>query len=388
MAYTKTKQQLIDEIAELKKEVSVLADSNRLYQESEREMQETHIFLKNILNTSVDGIIVTDAQGDVTFVNNAIEDMFGYSKDDILGKNTLLLRPDGESYEAKGAEFIARLFEDGFVKEIERKWKRRDGSTIDIELNAALFKDSEGSIIGAVGSLRDITKRKWAEARLGEHQLKLRSLASKLVSTEEKERKAFAEYLHDSIGHTLFILKIKLEMARDSLTSGNAEGCHLQETIETIHQLIVDTRTLTFDLSPPILYQLGFEAALEWLFEQMQSRYGLQITFVKNEILCPLEPEIRPVLFRSVRELMMNVVKHAQTHHVAVSLERNGENICINVEDDGVGFIVADSGMFNKGFGLFSIKERMEYMGGDFAVASKPGSGTKASLIAPLKKSK
>lgn len=383
----KTKKQLMNEISELRKINATRAELKQGSTHAEKDKKEARIYLENVFNTSVDGIIVTDADGTVSMVNQAVENMFGYARDEILGKSTLLLRPEGAEYEEKGLEFIASLLENGVIRGIERTWQRRDGSPIEIEINAALLKDTEGEIIGAVGSIRDISERKWAEAKVLEYQNQLKSLASQLTYTEERERRSLATYLHDNIGQKLFVLKINCELVQKAGCPPAGEQT-LHNMNDMIQQLIDDTRSLTFELSPPILYQLGFEAALDWLFDQMHNQYGLKTKFVDDKSSRTLDTDTLAVLFRSVHELLINVSKHAQTKNVTVSLGRKGDYLHIAVKDDGVGFPCSEVNTCHKGFGLFSIKERLEYIGGQCNIYSIPGQGTKVTLIAPMQDKK
>ncbi len=384
---SKTKEQLLRELSLLRTEIAQLEQLNVKYKQADEERKETKIFLENVFNTSADGIIVTDPFGTITMVNPAVEDMLGYSTEELIGKNSIELRPEGSEFEEKGRAFITRLLEDGVIRGIERTWQKKDGSLIEIDFHAALLKDNDGEITGAVGSIRDITERKWAERKLIEYQKQLRSLASQLTLTEESDRRTFATYLHDHIGQSLFILKIKLETLLNTVRSPDISQ-HLQETTGIIEQLIKDTRSLTFELSPPILYQLGFEAALDWLFEQMHNQYGIETSFQNDKSPKPLDDDVLILLFRGVRELLVNVGKHARAQHVTVTTRRDDDHIVIQVEDNGIGFDLSDvdiSTMPSKGFGLFSIKERLDHIGGRLYIDSQAGHGARITLIAPLK---
>ena len=125
-------------------------------------------------------------------------------------------------------------------------------------------------------------------------------------------------------------------------------------------------------------------AALDWLFEQTHNQYGIKTTFAGDKSPGPLDADTRIVLFRSVHELLINVSKHAQTQQATVSLARKGNHLHITVADNGVGFPCSEVNNCHKGFGLFSIKERLEYIGGQCNIDSIPGQGTKVTLIAPL----
>jgi signal transduction histidine kinase len=207
---------------------------------------------------------------------------------------------------------------------------------------------------------------------------------------EERERRRIAVDLHDHIGQILAISKIKLGELRESAASvGLAKP--LKEITQFIEKTIQYTRTLTFELSPPMLYELGFEAAVEWLTEQLTAQHGILCSFKKDGKPKPLADEIRVLLFQAVRELLVNITKHAQAHNVKVSVRRNGNRIRINVEDDGVGFDtskISSRVEGTDGFGLFNIRERLDYFGGRLEIKSQAGQGTRVSLMAPLRNNK
>ena len=146
------------------------------------------------------------------------------------------------------------------------------------------------------------------------------------------------------------------------------------EVRELIEKMIQDTRSLTFELSLPVLYELGFEAAVEWFAKHVRTQHGIQVEVQRDMKPIPMNDEIKVLLFRSVRELMMNIVKHAQARHARVNILRHGDRVDIEVEDDGVGITdskgYAQSGN-SGGFGLFSIRERLHYLGGPVEMASE-----------------
>ncbi len=237
----------------------------------------------------------------------------------------------------------------------------------------------------------DITERKQAEQKLLDYQAKLKSLASQLTLAEERERHHIATELHDQISQSLVISKIKLETLRKSASDKKLER-ELNEICDTLNQTIEDTRTLTFDVGSPILYELNFEMAVaDWLTERVEKKHGIQTEFKDDGQPKPLDDDIRMLLFRDVRELLINVIKYAQAKKVSVRISKVGNQICISVEDDGVGFdpTEAASRAAKEGaFGLFSIRQRLEELGGLLEIKSQPGHGCKATMTAPLKEEK
>jgi signal transduction histidine kinase len=165
----------------------------------------------------------------------------------------------------------------------------------------------------------------------------------------------------------------------------------MEEIRRLIEESIRYTRSLVFELSPPILYELGFEPAMEWLAEHMEQQYGLAVTVEDDENPKPLGNEARALLFRAVRELLFNVLKHSQASGARVCMRRTGEHLEVIVEDNGVGFTPdKPDGSSAKiaGFGLFSIRERLNYFGGRMEINSTPGEVTRVILSLPLQPDK
>ncbi len=235
----------------------------------------------------------------------------------------------------------------------------------------------------------DITERKKAEEKLLDYQDQLKSLASQLTLAEERERRRIATELHDEISQSLFISKMKLEALHTSVSDKKSVNA-LDEISNSLGRIIAAMRSLTFDLSSPILYEFGFEDAVaEWLNERVGRKYGIETEFEDDGLPKPLDDDIRVLLFRNVRELLINVVKHASAKKIKVSIKKVGDRIHICVEDDGLGFDSANAELMinnKKAFGLFSIRERLEHLGGNLDIKSSPGCGCRVTITSPLKR--
>lgn len=216
----------------------------------------------------------------------------------------------------------------------------------------------------------------------------LRSVVSEMSlmesRIEERERHLIAADLHDFVGQNLAVLLFKLAVLRKTLSSPEVIG-QLEEIREIIGRTIQYTRSLTVELSPPILSEIGLEAAIESLAEEIQKTYGMRITIANDGQPKQADDEIRYLLFRIVRELLMNVVRHAKASEVKICLARNDDIMHIAVEDNGIGFNVEKGAVRDCGFGLFTIRERLKRLGGYFEIDSRSGSGTKVILSVPLK---
>jgi signal transduction histidine kinase len=236
---------------------------------------------------------------------------------------------------------------------------------------------------------KEVLQRKQAEGQLASYQADLRSLASQLTLAEERERRRLAVHLHDQIGQNLALSHIKLQELRSSLGKNGAAGLmgEVDNLARLLTQTIEETQSLTSRISPPILYDLGLEAALEWLTDRFSQQHGLLAYFESDRQPKPVDENLRVLLFQAVQELLVNVVKHAQAHSLKVSMWRQGDSLHIGVEDDGVGFDPAVPGYRNGkdgGFGLFSIRERLRPLGGKLEIKSEPQGGTEFVLSVPL----
>ena len=224
--------------------------------------------------------------------------------------------------------------------------------------------------------------------KLLDYQHQLKSLASQLAIAEERERRRIATELHDTISQSLVISKVTLEQLRKSETSKNIIEV-LDNVCGFLTQSIETSRSLTFDLGSPILYELGFEAAVsELLYEQVQRKYKIQTEFDDDGEFKPLQDDIGSLVFRMIKELLMNIVKHAQAQNVRISIEKAGLYMQICINDDGIGFDPNQKRKFDPtkgGFGLFSIRERLEQIGGKLEIKSSPGKGCQVIILVPLK---
>jgi signal transduction histidine kinase len=163
----------------------------------------------------------------------------------------------------------------------------------------------------------------------------------------------------------------------------------LQDIRDFIDQSITNTQTLTFELCPPILYELSFEAAIEWLTEKIQTQHNITIEFHDDRQPKHLAEDVRVLLFQAIREVLVNIVKHAEAGHACVSLSCVDNTIHIDISDDGIGFDAArktEPSFAGGGYGLFNIRERLTYLGGHLEISSAGGAGTRVIITAPLQR--
>ena len=211
-------------------------------------------------------------------------------------------------------------------------------------------------------------------------------LVSELTIAEDRERKNIASLLHDDVLQKLAMSKMKLGMLRETLTSGDQV-----ETLDNIHnhvsEMFKDMRSLTFDLCPPVLYDIGLEAAVRDWLEKEAAEHGIAMELETQGESLQLDEDLRVALYRAIREALMNVIKHAQAQKVNVILVNLGDTVRVEVADDGIGF---DRSRAEKdtessgGLGLFTVRERLEHFGGSLEIESEPGKGSRVTLTAAL----
>ena len=251
----------------------------------------------------------------------------------------------------------------------------------------ASLRDSEEQLRSFSGQLEKLVQERTEELMQSQHRLRV--LATELNLAEQRERKRLATELHDYLAQLLVVCRINLGHTKRIGLPTKADEI-LEETEGVLNKALNYCRTLMAELSPPVLQDHGLPAGLQWLGQQMQ-RHGLHVTVDLGEVTeCTLPDDWTVLLFQSVRELLMNTLKHAAIDKVGICLAQYDGMLRIEVRDEGVGFDLAaaltatTTTEFSSKFGLFSINERMKALGGRFDVHSVPGHGTTATLILPI----
>jgi len=371
-----------DEIGRLSSAFNRMVEDLKGWSLKLRESEERY----RLTAESVQDVIFSlDKAGRLLFVNKRAEAVSGYTPEELEGRRCLefLSRKSRQTVIGMFGKTLPRNLQQGIELEVELLTRDRIRRVLEVKL-VQVFNSSKR--LQFYGVARDITQRKEAERKLLEYQQQLRSLASQLSLTEARERKRIAADLHDRIGQALALTRIKLGTLKAG--TGSARQIRsIEETIDLIDVTIREARTLIFNLSSPLLYEVGLKAALEQLVEQFQDEHGILISLEDDELPKPIGIDGSVVLFQAVRELMLNVVKHARARHIRVSMNCRNNSIQITVQDDGDGFDVSRNAFRpgrQGGYGLFSIRERLEYLGGTLAMESLPGRGTKAALALRL----
>lgn len=371
--------------------------------QSEDAIREREARFRNMADSAPVMMFITDARGSCTYLNRQWYDFTGQIEE--TGLQTGWLNQVHEDDRGRLVESLKVRSGPG-IRRLESRVLGYRGSFQWTLCSILSMVDEEGTFSGCIGSIVDITDRKMAEqtlkrwadelesqvsertAALSRSQERLRALTVQLTRTEHQERRRIAGELHDYLAQLLVAAHLKLAQDRRPLVT--EEDRRLAKDLEGIlDEALTYTRSLVAKLSPPVLYHLGLPAALQWLAEQMEEHQLVVETVCDLPSTWPKLPDdVAAILFQSVRELLFNVVKHAASPHVHIVLRTiPDQTLMIVVTDQGRGFDTSQldqATTATTSFGLFSIKERMEALGGSVHITSQVGHGTSVTLLCPL----
>ena len=337
-----------------------------------------------------DAAVITQKDGTILLINKQTELLLGYKREELVGQSVEILMPERfrNKHVKEREEYTIKPSLRPMGSGLDLYALHKSGTEFPVDINLSPLDTDEGLLI--FSSIRDVTERKKAEQKVQKYQQRLKKLASQLTIAEENERRRIAADLHDHVGQSLSLARMQLAtLIKATPDSSLADLC--QDISGTLLEAIRDTKKLIFELSSPSLNEIGLGAAIsEWLEDLVSKQHGLKTEFIDNideSLRKALDKDIRAILFRNVREVITNVVKHGQAKKVSVRLDNSAESIRITVQDDGVGFDVQEKMEhieIKGGFGLFSIQERMNDLEGAMEVVSEPGKGCTVVLTAPL----
>jgi PAS domain S-box-containing protein len=331
----------------------------RRAEEALRKSEERHRLL---LEASPDPIVVWDRARRPTYVNSAFVQAFGWTHEELLDQPMEFVP---EENRPETDEAIERTLTDGDQPfSFASKRFTKDGRRLDVQVNAAVFHDKNGSPQETIVTYRDISLQKRGEAAL-----------RRLNTALEQEVRRIAHALHDDAGQFLAALHVALEETAHGLPP--AAHDRFQEARGLLDQMEEQLRRLARELRPPVLDDLGLIPALQFLARSMSKRTGLAIV-VEGARGDRLPPVIETALYRIVQESLTNVSKHARATRVTIAVEHAAKRVGCSIRDDGIGFdvpaVLAHRG--ERGLGLIGIQERLDALGGSLSIISAPGRGT------------
>ncbi|MEX1049529.1 MAG: chemotaxis protein CheB [Akkermansiaceae bacterium] len=365
--------------------------------------EENERWLSTIVESSNDGILSFTLDGTIVSWNKGAERIFGYTSDEIIGRSQAILSPPDRQDEKQ--EILAKLRHGEPIEQYETMCLRSGGQLIDVCLTASVMVDETDTIIGATAIAQDITIRKAAVEglRLAKEELEervaqrtaelhrradqLAFMASELTLTEQRERKRMAHVLHDQLQQLLVAAKMRISWTETM--DPEARKLEVAKLIALVDEALDNSRSLAVELSPPILAE-GLGRALQWLCgDWMWEKHHLKVQCHIDSSLDTPHEDMRILVFLAVKELLFNIIKHANVMEAFVEVvAHDSRSLRVSVRDQGAGISPpgdANSNGSGSGFGLMSLRERLELLGGSFEIQSAPGEGTEAVILAPRK---
>ncbi|MGQ9687625.1 MAG: PAS domain S-box protein [Desulfobaccales bacterium] len=350
------------------------------HRETEKALRESEARFRGVFEGAPLGICLHEPEGRVVEVNPALKAILGYDREGLARVGWSLLHPEDLDPVRKAYQDLVEGRREDLLLEFRAfrgngnlMWGRGHFSKIRGDASQPWF---------ILSLIEDITREKEIQREINLYQKRLRAMATELTMTEERERRRLATDLHDNIGQMLALLQIKLGSLRQEMASSRG-AAHVDEARSLLTQIIGATRSLTLEMGLSVLHELGFQAGVEWLGERFQEQYGLQVQVKCDPLPSSLGYWPKTLLFRVIRELLTNIIKHAQADHAWIAVNVAPDQLCLEVRDNGIGFELSNLTTL-AGFGLFSIAERISNQGGKMEVISAPGQGTRISICLPL----
>jgi len=367
-----------------------------------RELEAARNEYLDLYESAPVGFITVNGKGIIERYNKAAARMLSAPGESLTGRSfSSRVHPKDQGVYLS---YLKQLIDSKDVDPCEPRLVRRDGTHIHVRLEATSKSDPENRTRRWRLALVDITARRRQEdalrkahdeledrvrertVELERRANQLARMTSQLTLAEQRERSRLAGLLHDNLQQLLAGARLHLEIMAGEVAA--SEDPAYRSTHDLINESIRTARSLSAELSPPVLFQKSLAEALEWLARWMRETHRLAVDLNLDAGVPPVPEELRVLLFQSVREILFNVVKHAGTDTARMVMWHQDERVMITISDRGSGFDPAERLNVNnpasEGFGLFTIRERLISLGGAFDLVSRPEAGTTVSLVAPI----
>ena len=361
-----------------------------------RRSEKALVRLAAIVESSDDAMIGKRLDGTITTWNGGAARLFGYTAEEAIGQNVMLLIPPDRRAEEE--TILAKLRRGERVEHFDTVRVRKDGGLVDVSVTISPVKDATGQVIGASKVARDITDRKAAEKALQkayerletmveERTASVRQLSLRLLSVQDEEHRSIARELHDSLGQDLAAMKMDVQRVLQKVSDGRS-GELLAKLSESLERCMSETRTISHLLHPPLIDELGFVAAAKWYAEGFSERSGIKVDLQLSNSAKRMPRAVELPLFRILQATLSNVHRHAQSPSVDIRFDISARQARLEVKDYGKGidaellehFQASGAGV---GIGLAGMRERLRELGGRLEVESD-ATGTLIRALVPL----
>jgi PAS domain S-box-containing protein len=338
-----------------------------------------------LTDNSNDIICLQEPDSTFKYISPSIKNILGYEQSEFLGKKVFsIVHPDDiQSFQNAMKK---KLFKGLSIGAYPFRIRHKDGHFVWLEfLTSPVYK--EGEISYFVTSARDITQWIIAKQEIQKYQTSLQKLTTEITLIEEKQKKEIATNIHDHLSQSLIISKMKInELKKKPQLKMIDKDLQFIET--HISEALENSRKITYELSPPVLYQLGIVAALNWLLEDVEATHKIECRVSSNINYIKLSEIKSILLYRCIQELLKNALKYANASLLILKIDKTKLGIEIVLTDNGVGFDTSILNNYkshsNSGFGLFAVQERVRNLQGEFKITSKIHEGTTVNILIPL----
>jgi len=358
------------------RDVTDVRDADNIRRKSDR-------VLRSVLDSAPDAMVVVNSQGRIQIVNSRTEQLFGYTRAELLGMSVDDLVP--ASLRSTHAAHRARFFRDPQLRPmglgLDLFGRRHDGTEFPVDISLSTLPTDEGLLV--IAAVRDVTDRKLAEKQLARSQevAQRRRLVAHLVQAQEEERRKIAADIHDDSIQAMTAASLRLQQLRKHLTTDQQQEV-ITRLDEAVRESITRLRRLMFDLRPPTLDRVGVGPAVRELLDRIRAEVDIDYT-LDDKLTTEPSNDLRIELYRITQEALTNIRKHAGAHHVKIELRQVEQGYQVHIADDGVGFDVASRSGQPGHLGLVAMRERATIAGGWWTLDSKPGRGTMVDFWLP-----